>query len=651
MLLRAFPVVFLLVLGAGIAAAEDTGGKTILVLDASGSMWGQIRGKAKITIARKVIAKLVKDLNPKTELGLTAYGHRRKGDCSDIELLIPVSPLDPKRIVKAVNGLKPKGKTPLSEAVRQAAQHLKYTEEKATVVLVSDGKETCDADPCALGRQLEESGANFTVHVIGFDVGKEERHGLQCLAENTGGVYLGADDGDSLSTALNTAVKQASLGSLRSTVLVPVLVEGGERAHVGVKWTVSKALDDKGTPGDEVYSIISDVVVKALATGRYVIRAAYANAVGRKVIDIDAKDAGKHQISLNAGTLHLKALKKAGSDLYRGAPYLFWSVHPIGGDGKPASKHLVKDDGNPKEFILAPGRYVVRAEAGLIATQTDVEIKAGETAEKTVILNSGTVDLTALVKDGGRPYKGSPYLFWSIHPVGADGKVAKKHLTKRDGNPKTFLLSPGRYVARAEAGVVKTEAAFEIRADEVTKVTAVMASGTVKLTALVKEGGQLYKGSPYLFWSIHPVGADGKVAKKYLTKKDRNPKTFVLSPGRYVARAGAGVVKAEAAFEIKAGENSENTTVLSAGRVKVAFVGKPGGKPLKDLRIWYIHAIGADGKPAKKHLTYADRNPYVFFLPQGRYLARAKLNKIAIEGAFDVAPGDEKAVEFVAGNR
>jgi Ca-activated chloride channel homolog len=740
MLLKAFTVAFVLVFGAGMAvAAEDPGGKTVLVLDASGSMWGQIKGEAKITIAREVIAKLVKGLNPNTELGLSAYGHRRKGDCEDIEMLTPVSRLDPKSITEAINKLKPKGKTPLSEAVRRAAHHLKYQEEKASVILVSDGRETCNADPCALGRELEESGADFTVHVIGFDVSREERHGLQCLAENTGGVYLSADDAESLTAALGTAVKQSATGSLRSTVLIPVLVEGGERAHVGVNWTVFKALDEKGALGDEVYSTTSDVVVTPLPTGRYVVEAKYANALGRKVVDINAEDPGKHQVALNAGLLHLKALKKAGSDLYRGYPYLFWSIHPIGDDGEPAEKYLVKDDGNPKEFILAPGRYVVRAEAGVIAMETEVEIKAGETTDKTVVLNSGTVNLTALVKEGGLPYKGSPYLFWSIHPIGDDAKPAEKYLTKTDGNPKTFVLSPGRYVARAEAGVLKTEAEFEVKADETTEVTAVMASGTVNLVALVKEGGLPYKGSPYLFWSVHPIGEDGKPTEKYLTKKDRNPRTFVLppgrymaraeagvvsaeadveikagettdktvvlssgtvdltalekeggrlykgspylfwsiypigadgkptkkyltkndgnpgtfvlSPGRYVARAEAGVVEAEGEFEVKAGAPTKNTTVLNAGRVKAAFVDKAGGKPLKGLSVWYVHVVGADGKPAKKYLTYADRNPYVFFLPQGRYLARAKLDKVDIEGAFDVAPGDEKSVEFVAGNR
>ena len=81
------------------------------------------------------------------------------------------------------------GKTPLSAAVKQAAEALKYTEDKATVILITDGLETCEADPCALGKELEQSGVDFTAHVVGFGLTAEEGKQVACLAENTGGKY------------------------------------------------------------------------------------------------------------------------------------------------------------------------------------------------------------------------------------------------------------------------------------------------------------------------------------------------------------------------------------------------------------------------------------------------------------------------------
>lgn len=183
------------------AGAEPA--RTTLVLDASGSMWGQIDGVAKITIAQGAVKTLLGALPEDLALGLTVYGHRRKGDCGDIEELIAPAPGSRAAIAEAVDGLSPKGKTPLSAAVLQAADGLRHTEEAATVILVSDGTETCDLDPCAVGRALEESGVDFTLHAIGFAIAdRETRAQLQCLARLTGGSYRAAEDAESLAAAL-----------------------------------------------------------------------------------------------------------------------------------------------------------------------------------------------------------------------------------------------------------------------------------------------------------------------------------------------------------------------------------------------------------------------------------------------------------------
>ena len=92
----------------------------------------------------------------------------------------------------------------MTDAVIAAAQALRYTEEKATVILVSDGVETCNPDPCAAARLLEEAGIDFTAHVIGFDVGSdpEALAQMQCIADETGGQFLTADNADQLTAAL-----------------------------------------------------------------------------------------------------------------------------------------------------------------------------------------------------------------------------------------------------------------------------------------------------------------------------------------------------------------------------------------------------------------------------------------------------------------
>jgi Ca-activated chloride channel family protein len=228
-----------------LAVAEK--GQVVMVLDASGSMWGQVQGKTKIEVAREVIGDLISNWDPDLHLGLIGYGHRKKGDCADIESIIEPGVVDSARFISAVHGLNPKGMTPLSDAVIQAAQQLRYTEQKATVILVSDGIETCEKDPCAVGEELEKLGVDFTAHVIGFDVTKkEEKEQLECLARNTGGQFFSASDAESLQQALEQIVEETV--DPTGVQVRAVMKEGEPPLEENLAWEVYPA--EKGGFGE-----------------------------------------------------------------------------------------------------------------------------------------------------------------------------------------------------------------------------------------------------------------------------------------------------------------------------------------------------------------------------------------------------------------
>lgn len=225
----------LLLATASVAASEPQQARTIIVMDGSGSMWGQIDGRPKLEIARETVADVVGKLPANQTLGLIAYGHRRKGDCKDIELIVPPAPGTSGKVLNAVNDMRFLGMTPLSEAVRQAAQALRHTEQAATVVLVTDGLETCNLDPCAVANELEKSGVNFTAHVIGFGLTRDEGAKVACLATNTGGRYLQASDGAALSAALRQTVSEPAPAKPAATLSAPASAPMGSR--VAIKWT------------------------------------------------------------------------------------------------------------------------------------------------------------------------------------------------------------------------------------------------------------------------------------------------------------------------------------------------------------------------------------------------------------------------------
>ena len=194
-------------LAAG-SAAQAGKNNLVLIIDASGSMWGQVEGAAKIAIAKDVLISLIKDLPQGMNVGLVAYGYRRKGDCSDVEELVSLGVLDKKKLIAKIKELNPKGKTPITFSVQMTAEKLRTLEDETTIILVSDGKETCEGNPCALVRELRQSGVRFVMHVIGFDVTDDERKQLECIAEAGGGMYYSAKNAGEFQVAAKTVVKK-----------------------------------------------------------------------------------------------------------------------------------------------------------------------------------------------------------------------------------------------------------------------------------------------------------------------------------------------------------------------------------------------------------------------------------------------------------
>ena len=186
------------------ARAEPT---VLFVFDVSGSMWGRIEGDTpKIEVARRVMGDLLRDLPGNIAVGMTAYGHRRKGDCADIEDIQPPQAGAGPSIADAMQRLVPRGKTPIADSLQQVGEALSQIEDETSIVLVSDGIETCGGDPCAVAEALHGRDVKLKVHVVGYDVSADaEAVGqLRCVAEKGGGQYFPADDVAGLAGALAT---------------------------------------------------------------------------------------------------------------------------------------------------------------------------------------------------------------------------------------------------------------------------------------------------------------------------------------------------------------------------------------------------------------------------------------------------------------
>ncbi len=383
------------------AAAAPAAG-TILVLDGSGSMWGRIDGEPKISIAQRAIGTLIDALPDEAELGLALYGHRREADCADIEMAVPVAAGAREAIRSAVAAVSPRGKTPLSDAVEAAARALDYENAAATVILVSDGRETCERDPCAVGAALEAAGAGFTAHVVGFDVADEaDRAQLQCLAENTGGRFIAAADAAELTEALaevgfapasaERAITPPDPDAPRLDMVFSATDgETGPRMRAGLLWSLT------ALPGDTAVVTGFDAADLriALAPGFY-RTAALRVADGATVsAEVEVAEAGPRAVTLALPATRPPARVAAAAEAIAAATIdIDWSgprepgdVIALAGPGDGAEARLVhaaaSGDG-PIRLRLppTPGAYeirYVRAEGADILARATVVVAAAQ---------------------------------------------------------------------------------------------------------------------------------------------------------------------------------------------------------------------------------------------------------------------------------
>jgi len=227
----------------------------LFVFDGSGSMWGQVDGKTKIELAKGAMTGLVNNFPAGTDIGLVAYGHRKKGDCSDIETLASLGS-SKDSIISAVQSINPQGKTPLTKAIQFAADQLKGRDAPTSIVVVSDGKESCNADPCAAAKAVREAGVNLKIHVVGFDVKKDEAEQLQCIAKNGGGKYFAAGNASELAKSFAAVKKEVVQKKPVSKV---IFRDDFDDEFLSDQWDIKNPNEDSMIVEDGFLQIVTDI--------------------------------------------------------------------------------------------------------------------------------------------------------------------------------------------------------------------------------------------------------------------------------------------------------------------------------------------------------------------------------------------------------
>ena len=551
---------------AGAQAQQAKPHDTVLVFDASGSMWGQIDGVAKISIAREVVQGLLKDLPPERRLGLVAYGHNRKGDCSDIQTLVPVG-TDRGAIGRAIERINPVGMTPMTRAVEHAAEALKFTEHEATVILVSDGQETCHLDPCQAAANLAKLGIGLTVHTVGFGLGAEEagaKGELSCIAEATGGRFFVADDADELRDALDqiSAVQAAPAAAAEpapapeppaaATVEVTLVATDqvkGPAITRGLAWTVRHGATgeilhesaDAGSIQVDLPRGVHDVSVRRIADGA----SAEGQITGNRVtLPIVVKlDASVTAPGTGAAGATVR-VAWSGPD----GPSDYISVATPDAAASRYENYTYTAKGNPLQLLLPKEageyevRYISHATGTVLAREpvTVTAVQAGVTVPATAAAGS-----TITLAWTGPDY---PDDHISVASPDAPGQRYENYTYTRRGNPLQLQLpaDAGTYEVRYIQNQGRTVLAREsITTTAVTASLEIPATAAAGSTVRVAWTGPDY---PDDHISIARPDAAGSRYERYAWTRDGNPVGLVMPkvPGtyevRYIQRQGNRVL-------------------------------------------------------------------------------------------------------------
>ncbi len=221
--MRLAPLVLTAVLATPSLASETCTDDAMIVFDGSGSMsemgFNDL-SEPRIFEARRAMRDILPEVAQSRKLGLVVYGPGGADMCTGVTLRFQPRANAASDIIAAVDDLIPEGSTALTDAVALAARALEHEARPATIVLVTDGKETCGGAPCQLAAQLAAEGADTTVHVIGFKVrgdyfawtseGESEYAQAEavsrCLADRTGGKYVSAETVEDLVGALRVTL-------------------------------------------------------------------------------------------------------------------------------------------------------------------------------------------------------------------------------------------------------------------------------------------------------------------------------------------------------------------------------------------------------------------------------------------------------------
>jgi Ca-activated chloride channel family protein len=235
--------VILLLLLAVNTYAQQPKTRILFVLDGSGSMYAKMGSDNRITVAKRLLTRIVDSLQyqDELELALRVYGHqsqKTERNCKDTKLEVPFSKGNHQAIKDNIRDLRPKGTTLIAYSLQEAAYDFPKTPGvRNIIILITDGLEECDGDPCAVSLALQKQGVVLRPFVIGLGLSAEFKTQFECV-----GRYFEAETEQDFKEVLNVVISQAINNT---SVQVNLLDTYGKPTETDVNMTFTNSKTDK----------------------------------------------------------------------------------------------------------------------------------------------------------------------------------------------------------------------------------------------------------------------------------------------------------------------------------------------------------------------------------------------------------------------
>jgi Ca-activated chloride channel family protein len=188
---------------------------------------------------------------------LRVYGHQSNvtntfQDCQDTKLEVAFGPANIDPIKNKIKGLQAKGATPIARSLEAAAADFPDTLARNFIILITDGLESCDNDPCIVARKLRDKGVKVTPFVIGLGMDLSYLDKFECI-----GSYTDAESKAAFENVLSNILSKALLNTtvqinLNTVVGKPLETDVSmflyEAGTPNLKYTFVHTLNRKGLP-------------------------------------------------------------------------------------------------------------------------------------------------------------------------------------------------------------------------------------------------------------------------------------------------------------------------------------------------------------------------------------------------------------------